>query len=239
MKVNKILLMALSSSLIACSGVDGIVTGIATSTATALGSAVTASLASSSGSLLAIKADGGTSEIAIKSVSDINKVMLDGKTLTLIPAGLSAGGFLTILSPGGVNGDGVSRIVSGSRYSYNRFGLLMKTGQDTKIIFGQGMPTTDMPTTGQVKYAGDYVLYNEKTGKVDFTADFAKKTLAAKFDKDFDKTKVDYQANIIGNKFTNKDKEMQGHFYGPKAAELGGTITNGTNSAAFGAKKSP
>ncbi|MGY0399498.1 MAG: transferrin-binding protein-like solute binding protein [Ostreibacterium sp.] len=244
--MNKMLLMVSLSFLIACSSaIDDVAQGLANGLIVPAGKAIGNTLLNTNpaveGNQKTISSSGAVAVTTSNSSDDINSIDFGAETIQLIPSGIASGGFFTLTSPNGLNGDGISRIVSGDNYSYSRFGLLYQAGQDTKDLFSQGMPTTDMPTTGQVKYAGDYVLTNETTGRVNLMADFASKTLTAQFDDNFSTTKDKYQAVIAGNEFDSNDDDnsMQGQFYGSQAAELAGTITDRTNNAAFGAKKSP
>ncbi|MGY0398511.1 MAG: transferrin-binding protein-like solute binding protein [Ostreibacterium sp.] len=274
MKMNKILLMALSSFLIACgSGSSSGTTTSTPTTSTPTTSTPTTSTPTTStpttvfGNQIKVSFSGvviGAS--VVNGTSDINQILLDGKIITLIPKGENTkNGFMKTSAGKSNASSGSISVVSGTKYSYARSGALGKVSTKTLTFFSQGIPTADidMPTTGQVKYAGDYALVDRDkdyaSGVVNFTADFANKTLAAKFSvhgpinssdykanlnpKGFGPLystefgTLSYQANITGNKFTSKT--IQGQFYGPKAVELGGTLTGNNIFGAFVAKKAP
>lgn len=180
------------------------------------------------------------SHSARHTTSNLNQIIIDGKTIVLTPAGISAGGFFS--TDTGINGDDFQRIVSGTNYQYSRFGFLFKTDKnpDTVTLFSQGKLTTDMPDTGSANYAGDYVEHDFKqqavrTGTLTAKADFGQRSLSVF--ADVDKGKASFKARIAGSSFATADGAGKGHFYGPQAAELGGTYLDNGAIIAFGAKK--
>ncbi len=164
--------------------------------------------------------------------------------VTLIPKGFSVGKFFT------KGGSSRQRIVSGSDYSHVRFGLIQSKTDDI-VTFAQGYSTLDMPVTGKAVYKGSFVSgkdfyspnFNDViNGDITFNVDFAGKTITGDIaENDHISFKKGLNAKINGNTFSSGNlagyKELEGYFYGPNAAELGGTYNDNKARASFGAKK--
>ncbi|MDP8080138.1 transferrin-binding protein-like solute binding protein [Phocoenobacter skyensis] len=150
--------------------------------------------------------------------------------------------------------------VSGKKYKYVRFGVHNAYVYDSSKpnphakdpelgMFVQGYITTNMPTkatSDPVVYIGDaYGGARALTkGKSEIKVNFKDKTLAGTlFDwndyKFVDKKTpiIHFNANIKENKFEGEN--VQGAFFGDKAAEVGGIYYNKQKNegAVFGAKK--
>ncbi|MBQ9682297.1 MAG: transferrin-binding protein-like solute binding protein [Neisseriaceae bacterium] len=149
----------------------------------------------------------------------------------------------------------------GGSVPYARYGIIADnyknaTGKDCNIggvcslrmrAFYQGQPTLDMPTTGTALYVGGAVLHilNRNTPTVGvsaFEVDFGKKNIegaiGAFAGADADKLKrINLKATIQGNAF--KSKQMEGKFYGPKAANVAGYFIDKEQNlhGTFGAEK--
>lgn len=133
---------------------------------------------------------------------------------------------------------------------------------DTMIAHGKLTDEKDMPSVGQAKYTGHAIYYgngtsnrpfdtNKSVGTTQFNVDYAKKTIVGTIKDDAKRIQdIQVEGKITGNSFagtkTNDykgvktDVEVNGRFFGPKAAELGG-VFNSKNTddilGAFGAKK--
>ncbi len=174
-----------------------------------------------------------------KPTQNINKFVLDGQEIDLIPNGFTVGGIHKQVGSS-INGDTLDRAVSGTRYQVSRFGIIAPAGKDA-FAFSQGMHTAvgDLPSGTAVKYKGDYVAYSLKNktflnnGTFDATVNFADKTLKLKPDHD---DSDGLPAHITGNTFTFDDGKGKGRFYGSQAAELGGVYQD-DQIVAFGGKK--
>lgn len=177
--------------------------------------------------------------------SKLNEFILDGKKIDLMPAGLSAGTIFTN-DGGNINGDTLTKTVSGTKFKYTRFGILRAEGKDP-LSFAQGVETkvSDMPTQDGIEYKGHAVTYKigkdkfEKPGEFKAIAYFGKRH---ELIVNPDKGEKKLTAKIKGNSFSfvdHKDKgKGTGKFYGPQAAEFSGTyVEKGHHTTAFGAKR--
>lgn len=194
-------------------------------------------------------------EVLPLSSQDRNEIVVDGKSIALIPAHLSAGKFLQLN-----NYDGFNRIVSGNFLSYSRFGYVENKDEDPRF-FSLGDITMNMPTTGTAKYTGKIIeIGTHKTVRGDgwlhnkgtFTADvdFAAKTISANLinlGKGENETRG-FTAKINGAEFLGTSgsggiKGVAGKFYGDNAAEIGGVYRGETDkhlmAGSFGGKKQP
>ncbi len=175
----------------------------------------------------------------------LNEFVLDGKDIKLIPSIISVEEIFTNVG-GNINGDTLTKAVSGTKYKYARFGVLVPEGKDA-LSFAQGVETavSDMPTEDGIKYAGDAITYDKGTpktfekGKLTAIANFKQHKLIANPEKS-DKALI---ATIDGNKFSFEKTDGEGagkgsgKFYGPQAAELSGTYVGKKHTTAFGAKR--
>lgn len=128
---------------------------------------------------------------------------------------------------------------------------LAKSSENDYHIFAAGKLTSQMPTEGQATYSGKAFYGSEELqGMVDgtssFTVDFANKTVNGQIQVNNRIINL-LKADIKGNKFEAKrgagknEEWIKGHFFGEKAAELGGVWEKETNGqgegAVFGATK--
>ena len=133
---------------------------------------------------------------------------------------------------------GVASHIGDSRLSYTRFGLQMdSTGsspmQYRAFAIGSLTPVADVPTSGTARYAGSSVFSSSEisytTQPANFDVDFGAKTVHGRIHSGVDKPNavMEFDGTINGSSFSStKDTllQMQGNFYGPNAAEMGGTF---------------
>lgn len=175
------------------------------------------------------------------SKNNLNKFVLNGKTIDLVPNGISSGGFF-INNGGNFAGDTLTKAISGKNYTETRFGILVPKNAEV-VAFSQGSvtPLKDIPTAkANVQYLGDSVTYNiEKkdfeSGKVKVDVNFGLKEI--KVTKKGTKYNATMAGTIKGNQFVLDGGNGKGQFYGQKAAELSGVHKNKNLVTAFGAKK--
>ncbi|QLB15717.1 hypothetical protein A6B39_09750 [Mannheimia granulomatis] len=179
-------------------------------------------------------------EFDIKKASTYKtELVVDSKTLPVAWNGIVSGGF-TKLSNATINGVTYKDFtVSGARYSSVKFGHI------DGYVFTQGdvTPKASIPTSGNATYLVDGVFVaNGKTSTSQghsLNVDFANKTLNGTIATDVTVT----NAKISGNEFegkavhNGKSAELEGHFYGSNAAEIGGAYSSSNFSGAFGGKK--
>lgn len=203
-----------------------------------------------SGHVVVVPYDGTQSASAVKSITagaNIDQLLIDGKTINLIPTGLK-GKWVELADQNG-------GMFVGGDLSYARYGSVWRNEYSNEYVFSQGRVTAeaDMPKVGQVAYAGQ-AMYGTGSdagwvkGVSQFNVDFGKKTLTGSVSgtaatKDLFPT-VSLVADIKGNQFEGKHNGVatSGGFYGPNAAELSGLyqgkLANGKDfGGAFGAKK--
>lgn len=198
------------------------------------------------------------SEVLPLSSQDRNEIVVDGKSITLIPAHLPASEFHRVTN----DYDGFHRLVSGNFLSYSRFGYVENKDEDPRF-FSLGAITMNMPTTGTAKYTGkiiesgdhkhgtddnDFWSHNKGTFTAD--VDFAAKTISANLinlGKGENETRG-FTAKINGAEFLGTSgsggiKGVAGKFYGDNAAEIGGVYRGETDKdlmiGSFGGKKQP
>ena len=172
--------------------------------------------------------------------ADLDILNVEGKSINIVPAGMSAGEYLDITSNKNV-----------------RWGLVGEAGLNNHYLLAYGInPTTNMPTTGQVTYVGKGVhSYANNGSGVDayklsnakFNVNFADKSLEGTItpadNKPFGNVnEVKLSAKIDGNQFSGKTAEgteAAGRFYGSSASELAGSYVNqkATYFGVFGAQK--
>ncbi len=131
---------------------------------------------------------------------------------------------------------GVSSHIGDSRLSYTRFGLQMDNTDDSlqyrAFAIGSLTPVADVPTSGTARYAGSSVFSSSalsyKTQPANFDVDFGAKTVHGRIHSGLDMPNdvMEFGGTINGASFSGtKDAlNMQGNFYGPNAAEMGGTF---------------
>ena len=166
----------------------------------------------------------------------------------------------TLLHMNGSRARGVASHIGDSRLSYTRFGLQMDNTNSSPMQYrafaiGSLTPVADVPTSGTARYAGSSVFSSSAisytTQPANFDVDFGAKTVHGRIHSGLDMPNavMEFGGTINGSSFSStKDTllHMQGNFYGPNAAEMGGTfkgiyeIPGGDLlhvNGAFGAKK--
>ncbi|MCK3655568.1 hypothetical protein A4G19_07350 [Pasteurellaceae bacterium Macca] len=170
-----------------------------------------------------------------------NIILVDGKTIRVgyEDVGIHAYAF------GRFNG---SAYCCG-QYSAMRFGAL-DTKDGNSYVFYNGLPSQNVPTSGTANYSGHSIIKagagsDWVEGTSQFQVDFGAKTLKGSLTSEQAST-VDIKAQISGNDFAGSasskafsSAKVEGKFYGPNAAELGGLFKDDKNSwsGAFGAKR--
>lgn len=180
---------------------------------------------------------GGSLHSSTLSTNDINNIVIDGKSIAIIPSNFSGNGNLNISS------SNMARVTNTRNLSYTRYGYMREGVGASPYLVAQGQITTNMPNTGTAKYTGHAV--HVQAGRThqataEFNVDYAKKTVTGKISPTNNAT-VELAGTINGNRFSGSKDGMTttGAFYGPNAKELGGVYSNraGTISGAYGASK--
>ncbi|MDO4693455.1 MAG: Slam-dependent surface lipoprotein [Eikenella sp.] len=194
------------------------------------------------GQLLTVNQNGSPRGTApVSHTNDINQITIAGRTIELIPQGISVGAFLSIND---LNGDKIHRTIGGN-LANARWGYLKLPNQTEGYLFAHGKPTEQMPTAnGIVKYSGLSLHRGQSPstavqGTAKFDVNFANKTLTGTVSPT-GVAPINLQATISGNTFAGERNGVQtnGGFYGPNAAEMAGVYRQqGQFSGAFGAKK--
>ena len=143
---------------------------------------------------------------------------------------------------GTTSDDGKTRTITNGRniMSYVRFGFHTEFGgagndkQHYVFALGDPTPTDKMPTSGDTYYIGlsTFAMGTNpefRTGLSSFHVNFDEKTIDGEVYGDSRVNPIELGGKINGNAFSgSKDGvEMQGHFYGPQAEQVGG-IFKGT-----------
>lgn len=181
--------------------------------------------------------------------TSLDKVVIDGREITLTGNhfGQRGNGFQQTSNEGGA-----TTVHTG--YSYTRFGRsqIIQNDKETENVFGYGELTAlnDMPTNGTAKYVG-HALYGHKNSdgwssnaKSQFDVNYGARKITGQI-TDPKLPTVHVEGSILANGFAGVKNgvQMQGRFFGPQAAELGGTFHKGIDDASaelmgsFGAKK--
>ncbi|XXQ67448.1 transferrin-binding protein-like solute binding protein [Neisseriaceae bacterium B1] len=203
--------------------------------------------------------NGGFTKFATKyntSSNNLNTIVIDGKTINLVPHGLSGKWVITQ--------DSKERRLINTSLNYTRFGVYADDShhgiRDINVIaHGQITDSNKIPTIGKATYVGDAVYSDVYTnnnfvlkkqdgwakGHAVVDVDYGTKNVSATItspDRHFPATNL--KGQISGNKFsgTFDGYKMDGHFFGPNAEEVGGTFYKGTAInpdviGSFGAKK--
>ena len=184
-------------------------------------------------------------------------ITIGSHKITVVRPGMTAGKLLKVIDKN------CSIEVSGSNLSYVRFGMatvFTSSGAEEKtyeFAYGKLTVANDVPASGKATYKGYVHTETALAGYLNaslFNVDFGKKTIDGKIYDASDvapsKAYVALSGKISGNSFsgTKGAVEMQGNFYGPKAAELGGIFKGQTDYGenngnylgivgSFGAKK--
>lgn len=261
MQKKTMLFLALSLSLAACSGSGSRNSAnIAPGAFGPINTPVAVDASKKYNGILLVADDEGNnrmkSEVLPLSSQDRNEIVVDGKTIALIPAHLSAGEFLHLDH----SYDGFRRKVSGNFLSYSRFGYVENSNEDPRF-FSLGDITMNMPTTSTAKYEGkiaetgahktdDNYYWSHTQGTFTADVDFAAKTISANLinlGKGENETRG-FTAEINGAEFLGTSgsggiKGVAGKFYGDNAAEIGGVYRGETDEhlmgGSFGGKKQP
>ncbi|ULJ63515.1 Slam-dependent surface lipoprotein [Wielerella bovis] len=178
------------------------------------------------------------------SGNNLDKIIVDGKELTLIDPGIQVGSWYT----NNVKNQDYKKVHGG--YSYTRFGVYESHNEDSFYLISHGQFTdaNKVPTTGTATYVGHAVYASNQTdgwdtGSAKFNVNYGNKTIdgTVSIPK---ANSVALKGTISGNAFsgTHNGTNMQGHFFGSAAEELSGTFHKGTKNkpdfvGAFGAKK--
>ena len=141
----------------------------------------------------------------------------------------------TLLHMNGSRARGVASHIGDSRLSYTRFGLQMDDTDSLQyraFAIGSLTPVADVPTSGTARYAGSSVFSSSAisytTQPANFDVDFGAKTVHGRIHSGLGMPNavMEFGGTINGASFSGtKDAlNMQGNFYGPNAAEMGGTF---------------
>lgn len=181
------------------------------------------------------------------SGSSLNKIILDGKEITLLEPTRNTNGWFNA-----ERGNIEQTLHTG--YSYMRFGLHESDERNDNdefhyIAHGQLTDSSKVPTTGKASYTG-HALYQYRhnddpiRGTSQFDVDYANKKITGVIAAPRHNN-IHLQGDISGNGFAGQlnGTSMQGKFFGNNAEELGGTFHKGSSHqdaefvGAFGAKK--
>lgn len=180
------------------------------------------------GTLITAPAGQGATASAVPTgSSDPFTITVDGKTITVAYPNIS----------------------SGRKLEYSRFGSYADFTSNKATVFSIGdiVPAEQMPTTGQAVYNGLAAASTNggvgkfNTGTSAFNVDFGAKTVNGIVSVEAKTAAL--EGKISGGSFSGvKDGiSVEGNFYGPNAAELGGVFngTQGSNQwiGSFGASK--
>lgn len=183
-----------------------------------------------------------------------NKVTVNGNEMEIYPTSgitINVGRIYTDTN----RNNGRTQLVVGGNSgangtAYARYGFVNDATDRLATIFYQGVPTTNMPTTGSATYKGHAIsVFPEEntyvTGDSSFNVDFANKKLTGTLSnwKNSDGTadtitkNVSVSSSITGNTF--KGDNNQGKFYGPNAQNMAGSFVdkNQKLQGVFGANK--
>ncbi|MFA9489411.1 MULTISPECIES: Slam-dependent surface lipoprotein [unclassified Mannheimia] len=181
-------------------------------------------------------------EFEINTANTYKQVLVvDGKTFPVAWSGIVSGGFTKIPKNATINGVTYNDVtVSGTKYASSKFGHI------DGYVFTQGeeTPKANMPKTGTATYNVEGVFVANGQDSLDskghtLTVDFANKTINGDVAPNVTIT----NAKIDDNEFegtavyNGKAAELEGHFYGPDASEIGGAYSSSSFSGAFGGKK--
>ena len=136
-------------------------------------------------------------------------------------------------------------IVSGSGFPNSKFGYINHENND--YVFSQGAYTTNMPTSGIVRYSGSAAIGRSAVGGTAnsaFVANFGQKTLTGSITPHSRSSEpfnpITINATINGNAFSTANDatvKSTGHFYGDNAHEVGGVFHDSSQAlvGSFGA----
>lgn len=184
------------------------------------------------------------------NAANFDSITIDGRQITLTDKGTVGSTHTSITDTD--NGRLRTTMASGSNFSYMRFGSTLWTNSSESkqyhYAFGDVTPTSGanaVPTSGKAAYKGfatGMVYAPVIEGEANFDVDFGKKTISGVITSTH--TSLNLAGTINGASFSGKKDavSMEGHFFGPNAAELGGVYKvdrglQGGFAGAFGAKK--
>ena len=187
----------------------------------------------------------------VDSAYGSNKIKIDGREIDLaLPITDSANGFDYIHTAAN-SSNGTSTIMISKGFDHVRFGTFMDfRDQDihkygvfaSHFVFGDVTAAGDVPRSSTASYSGRAILRpigsgdpEKWQGDAKFDVDFGKKSITGSvFYEPVAKNpavadpivKIPLAGSIDGASFsgTHNGNIMHGHFYGPQAAELGGTF---------------
>ncbi len=168
------------------------------------------------------------------------ELVVDGKKMPISPAGMYSIGFTKVSNKQVGKRFYKQLVVSGSKFSDVKFGVV------DGYAFAQGhvTPDSEIPKSGKATYKVDGVLMLNGAVKTSegntLTADFANKTVNGSVFKGWTVTNAKIDGNEISGKVVcpkGYAAELDGHFYGKNASEIGGAYTSKGFSGAFGGKK--
>ncbi|MFB2538907.1 MULTISPECIES: transferrin-binding protein-like solute binding protein [unclassified Acinetobacter] len=181
-----------------------------------------------------------TSSGTTAATSNINTVVLNGKSIDIIPTGFTIGSRLD-LNAGNMNRQVINNL-SNARWGFVREGD--RSQPSYFVAQGNVTPVSQIPGSGTVTYTGS-ALHQAKgaalaDGDATLSVNFGNKTLTGNISAGT--STVALNANITGNSFAGTSSAgttTNGYFYGSNAAEAAGTyINSGAGySGAFGVKK--
>lgn len=179
-------------------------------------------------------------EFEINTANTYKQVLVvDGKTFPVAWGGIISGEF-TKLKNTTINGITYKDFtVSGAKYASSKFGHI------DGYVFTQGeeTPKANMPKTGTATYnvEGVFVANGQTSTSNGHTlnVDFANKTVNGDVAPNVTITNAKIDDNEFEGRavYNGRAAELEGHFYGPDAAEIGGAYSSSSFSGAFGGKK--
>ncbi len=154
-----------------------------------------------------------------------DSVMVNGHVIALVNPSIQSSELTSLDTKGDKH-----TITSGDKFSHTHFGYLYVYKESGHYVFAVGdvTPTSGtgaVPSTGKAVYEGNATFNGFfRDNSSSFDVDFGAKTITGKAQAE-DLT-VPLSGKINGNSFMGaKDNvTMQGQFFGPNAAELGGTF---------------
>lgn len=170
----------------------------------------------------------------VANKADLNKVVVDGKTITLNKGRTMPSGYAII-------SENPNWLSSGSLLygTDNQATGYYKQNDGTTHYITQGLRTTTMPQAGTATYAMQVVESKDgfRSSPGSATANFVTKQVTLRLPQNL-ATNGQVTATIKGNTFSaTGNTKVDGAFYGNNAQEIGGTVQKGNTAAAFIGKK--
>lgn len=175
------------------------------------------------------------------TATKFNQMTINGKEMDIIPSGISTGKTYQADTANYQFVIGGNKGTSGTAYA--RYGIALDKVSRIGTVFYQGIPTSNMPTTGTATYQGYAIAFAPKAngfaiGESSFNVNFAKKTLTGTLSNwDNNVKNISISSTITGNTF--KGSNNQGKFYGSDAQNMAGSFAdkNQNLQGVFGANK--